>query len=76
MAAPLKASKKFLARRPNEHALRIKVGGAESTYDYILSAAIAQLSAKAILDDLKRHGHHFSLERVLNISPSSGGRQQ
>lgn len=68
MAAPLKASKKFLARRPNDRlALRIKVGGVESAHDYILSAAIAQLSAKAIVDDLKRHGHHFSLERVLDI---------
>lgn len=68
MAAPLKASKNFLAQRPNEHlASRIKVGGVESAHDYIFSAAITQLSAKAILDDLKRHGHHFSLERVLDI---------
>lgn len=28
---------------------------------------MAQLSAKAIVDDLKRHGHHLPLERVLDV---------
>lgn len=55
-------------RRPNERlASKIKLGGVESAHDYIFSAAVAQLSPMAIVDDLKKQGHQYPLEHVRDI---------
>lgn len=61
-------SKKVMNRRPNERlASKIKLGGVESAHDYIFSAAVAQLSPMAIVDDLKKQGHQYPLEHVRDI---------
>lgn len=68
MAAPLNVSKNFMNRRPNERLVsKIKLGGFESAHDFIFSAAVAQLSPMAIVDDLKKQGHQYSLEHVMDI---------